>query len=321
MADRWRLRNEVILDSPTWYDEHYEPPRTDQPCLDLQVYPRQRRLAGVIREAGGRVLLTGWGGDEIFVSNMFFFADWLAAGHVWPAMREMARRAAIGRTSFWEMAYKNAIMPLLPAMAQRRLARDGPDSPSETWLETTRRRYGLTARSPLVNEYAGGVGDKYHHAVAAKVRLLPAAIDRGVLADALELRHPMLYRPLVEFALRLPPTLRSRPYGHRWVLREAMRGLLPDKVRARIGKPETGDMVAWSFATERARLRELVHKPILGDLGLVEPTGLQAAFDELANDTARNCFLHAPLLVTLAVEAWLRLRSGRWLCHSRLSVG
>ncbi len=321
VAERWQVRNQVILDSPTWYDEHHEPPHTDHPCLDLQVYPRQRRLVDVVRQAGGRVLLTGWGGDEIFVSNMFFFADWIARGRVWAAVSGMARRAAIGRTSFWEMACKNAIMPLLPAMAQRRLARDGPDAPSEPWLEVTRRRYGLTARSPLANEYAGRVGEKYHHAIAAKVRLLPAVIDRGLLADALELRHPMLYRPLVEFALSLPPVLRSRPYAHRWVLREAMHGLLPDKVRARIGKPETGDMVAWSFSTERSRLRELVHNPILGDLGLVEPARLQAAFDDLADDTARNCFLHAPLLITLAVEAWLRLRSGRWLCDSRLLVG
>jgi Asparagine synthase (glutamine-hydrolyzing) len=56
VADRWHIRNEVIVDPPIWFDDH-PPPPLDQPSDFLAFYPRERRLCGVVRGSGGRVLL------------------------------------------------------------------------------------------------------------------------------------------------------------------------------------------------------------------------------------------------------------------------
>lgn len=313
IVERWRVRNETIIEPPTWYDESHTPPRTDQPRGDLHLYPRDSRLCELVRGAGGRVLLSGSGGDELFTGNMLFFADWVAQGRVWPALREMARRAALGRVSFWKLAYRNALLPLLPRMAHAHLVHDQHETPAISWIEPpVMKRYGLTLQSYSAPAYGGRLRNKYHHAVVSTIGRLQAPHHGGVIADSLDIRHPFLYRPLVEFALRLPPELRARPHAHRWVLREAMRDILPDKVRTRVGKPGTADFLTWSLSMQQAHLAPLIQKPILGELGVIHPAKLREAFNAALHDTRYGLQMHGPLFTTLAVEAWLQIRSDRW---------
>lgn len=311
VVKRWGVKNTAVVDSPTWHEDGHAPPRPDQPRFDLLFYPRNRRLAEVVRTAGGRVLLTGWGGDELFMGSMLFFADWIAHGRVWAAIREMARRAAIGRVSFWELAYRNALIPLLPRPLQHQLTYD--HRPIQPWLNrSTLQQYKLTSRAPIAAEYAGPFGHKYSYAAAVRVARLAHMWNRDGLADFLDVRHPFLYRPLVEFALRLPPELRARPYAHRWVVREAMRGVLPELIRTRVGKPETSDILAWCLKTQRATLTSLLQEPILADLGVLDGAELRVALDFALDRTGRGQYAHPEILSALAVEAWLQMRSGRW---------
>lgn len=312
VVTRWQLRNEVIVDPPMWYDDQSPPPHLDEPHLHLALYPRERRLCAIVRAAGGRMLLTGLGGDELFAGIMFFFADWLSRGRAWDAAREMARRAAIGRVSFWELAYRNALLPLLPRLVQRQLVRDQGQVPS--WMrQDTVHRYGLSARAFVASTYAGRIGRKYHHAVVTNVGAIGRApIESGVIGDALDLRHPFLFRPLVEFALSLPPELCSRPHARKWLLRESMREILPEIVRTRVGKGSPAELYAWSLATQRSLLEPLIRDPILADLGVVDARELRAAFDSAPHRPHRREEVHALLHSTLTIEAWLQIRSGRW---------
>jgi asparagine synthase (glutamine-hydrolysing) len=311
---KWRVPNVTIVDPPTWFDTSYSVPRLDQPNATLQIYPRDQRLSTAVRQAGGRVLLTGSGGDQLFSGNMLFFADLIVRGRLSYAIREMARRAATGRVSFWQLAYRNALLPLLPRGVHARLVHDQDQVPVLPWLNRlAMKRLGLAPqRAAAVDAYGGRLGSKYHYAVTSMIHTIENHYYGGPIADALDVRHPFLYRPLVEFALRLPPQLRARPHAHRWILRQAMRGILPDKVRTRVGKPGTDDFLTWSLATEHERLATLLRAPILGDLGLVEPAKLRTAFHDVLYGVSGSKPLCAPLLNTLAVEAWLQLRSGRW---------
>jgi asparagine synthase (glutamine-hydrolysing) len=271
-------------------------------------------MAGNVQRAGGRVLLTGFGGDQLFIGNMFFFADWLAAGRVGPVVREMARRAAIGRVSFWNLAYKNALLPLFPRILRDRLVNGEGQVPP--WVTPALvRRYDLFSRSCAPLGYAGRIGHKYSDAVASFIDAASANLTVGVLEDALDVRHPYLYRPLVEFALRLPPELCVRPQERKWILREAMRGILPEPVRTRVGKGITYGLLAWSVANQHARLDPLLRDPILAQLGVVDAAQLHAGFAAAQYERERTQkFVYAGVQVTLAVEAWLRVRSGRWPC-------
>jgi asparagine synthase (glutamine-hydrolysing) len=264
-----------------------------------------------VRDAGGRVLLTGVGGDELLTGTMFFFADWLAHGRVWSAVCEMIRRAAIGRVSFWELAYRNALLPLLPASVQHRLVKDQGQLPP--WiLRSAVRRHDLRGRTFALSSYAGPIGRKHHHAITTHLVALGSVMEYGVIEDDLDVRHPFLYRPLVEFALRLAAEVCAKPYAHKWVLREAMRGILPEAVRTRIGKGSPAEVYASALTTQRKLLEPLARDSMLADLGVVDATRLYAAFNDLPFQPHRRDEQHAMLHATLLTEAWLQIRSGRW---------
>jgi asparagine synthase (glutamine-hydrolysing) len=311
VVKRWALRNDTIIDAPIWHDPRFAFPRTDEPRVDLVFYPRDARLCQIVRNAGGRVLLTGAAGDILFTGNMFFFADWITRGRVWPAMREMARRASMGRVSFWDLAYRNALLPLLPRTLQHRFVQDEGQTPQ--WVrKVAARRYGVHIKALVPLTYAGRCGHKYQHGVAARMAAIPGSLAPGVIEDTLDVRHPYLYRPLVEFALRLPPALNVRPNERKWVLREAMRDILPDVVRLRVGKGANYGRFAWSLSTQRAILEPLLLNPVLADLEIIDAEKLRAAVHGASYQPDGRQRIHGAVHHTLAIEAWIQMRSGRW---------
>lgn len=311
VVERFQLPNKILTDWTVWQDDELGPPRVDQPSGLYPFYVRDRRLCSTVQAAGGRVLLTGLGGDELFLGNMFFFADELVGGRACASAKEMAHRAAMGRISFWELAYKNGLLPLLPRALQRRVIRGEGQLPE--WLTRTAvKRFGLRARAAAPLSYAGPTGQKYAHALAATVGAIPAKLAGGVLDDALDVRHPYLYRPLVEFALRLPPEFIVRPHQRKWILREAMRGILPEVVRTRVGKGVMLGLLSWSTKSHRAYLEPLLRDPLLAQLGIIDPNKLRAAFEAAQYEHYGVSRTFADVQHTLAVEAWLQVRSGRW---------
>lgn len=308
---RWRLPNETILDPPMWYDERHGVPRLDQPRQNFMHYPREYRLCEIVRHAGGRVLLTGQGPDEYLRGSMFFFADWIAQGHIWSAVREMARRAAMGRVSFWELAYRNAVTPLLPGPIRRWFRPEVTRVPP--WVHPRiAQRYELHKRGLELGLYAGRLGEKYHTSNVKGVLAVQRTVGHLVLDDVLDVRHPLLDRRLVEFGLRLPPDLIVRPYAGKWLLREAMRGLLPEPVRTRVGKGTMSELYAWSFTNQRPLLEPLIEDPILGELGVIDRGILRRAYQDAPLQPQRRGDPHGNLQQVLAIEAWLQIRAGRW---------
>ena len=311
IVDRWTLPHRTIVDPPLWLHEEYPPPSLDQPRQNFMFYPREYLLAKAVREEGGRILLTGQGPDEYLRGSMFFFADWLARGHLWRASQEMLRRAVLGRVSFWELAYRNAVVPLMPRLLRRAL---GPEvTRFQPWIRPSIiRRYGLRDQVFEMTLNAGPVGRKYRHTMTCSLISLTKTIGHLVLDDLLEVRHPFLDRRVVEFGLSLPPELTTQPYAGKWLLREAMRGIVPEPVRTRVGKGSLNERHAWSLSAQRALLEPLVEQPILAELGVVDPVPLREAFDHAPSQAMRRAGPHSALQQVLAVEAWLQLRAGRW---------
>jgi asparagine synthase (glutamine-hydrolysing) len=311
IVSRWGLRNETIVDPPMWYDQRYGPPRLDQPRQNFMFYPREARLCEIVTAGAGRVLVTGQGPDEYLRGSMFFFADWLAAGRVRDTLREMLNRAAIGRVSFWELAYRNVLVPMTPGTLQRWL---GPGiARVPRWVRPEMvKRYGLDRRRYELTLSEGPVGGKYRHSMLRSVVGLSTAVGHLVLDDCLDVRHPFLDRRLIEFGLRLPPELTTRPYAGKWVLREAMKGIVPEPVRTRIGKGTQNERHAWSLTTQRSLLEPLVRDPILAELGVVDRAAFRAAFDAAPHEGQSRGDPHAALQQVLAVEAWFQIRAGRW---------
>jgi asparagine synthase (glutamine-hydrolysing) len=62
-------------------------------------------------------------------------------------------------------------------------------------------------------------------------------VDIATMAHGLEARSPLLDHVLMEFAARLPVTLKVHGRQKKWLLRRALRGLIPDEI---LDRPKTG---------------------------------------------------------------------------------
>ncbi len=302
------IRNELLVDYVPLQAASQQVPNLDLPSARCLLAARDVATCALLEAAGARVLLSGVGSDHYLVGSMFFFADWIANGQWRRALREMLRWAALGRVSFWKLAYLNAVLPLVPRAFRLRRAR-GVEAPP--WIPATaRQRLRLTERSVVAQSYAGRRGAQYAHELAFSTSAISSAIDHGIVADAVDTRYPFCHRPLVEFALALPAEVSRRPNARKWILREAMRGCLPEVIRARRWKGAFDGRIAWSLTHERHRFDALVEHSVLAELGCIEIAPLRAAIEKAT--TVDGEIERGQVLNALALELWLRMRTGRW---------
>lgn len=310
---RFGVRNERLADHDCWHDDGAPPPLTDRPTPAYLVYARDRRLALSVRDAGGTVLLTGYGADHYLGGSAIFLADWVAVGRVSPALREATRWAATGRVSFWKFALHNMLIPVLPPRVTHKML---PEARLPEWIAPTVVRGFELARcsmSHLIDRPA--VERRYVADIMGALDRIPDVLAlHAVISDIVEERHPFLDRRLVEFSLGLPARLCAQPCARKWILREAMRGILPEVVRTRPGKGSVDPMLSRSLSRYHEHIRTLVARSMLAELGLLNPTILLRAVARAVHGADH---LRVAVARTLAVESWLQARSGRWIAAGR----
>lgn len=137
-------------------------------------------------------------------------------------------------------------------------------------------------------------------------RFLPHVMAQAA-ADAagrgVELRHPLLDHRLLEFAASLPADQSFRGGESKTVVRNALRGLLPEEVVEQRGKVVPSAISRRGLAErEQGKIWPLLRDMRAAELGLVDEERLREGYrDYLAGDRRSGLFWYA---VTL--EAWLR---------------
>jgi asparagine synthase (glutamine-hydrolysing) len=88
-------------------------------------------------------------------------------------------------------------------------------------------------------------------------------------------RYPFWDRRLVEFCLALPSDQKLRNGWGRFVLREAMRGRLPESVRLRATKADFLPFLREDMMQEKKQLHSLLFSPLEGGKEYVGETEIQ----------------------------------------------
>jgi asparagine synthase (glutamine-hydrolysing) len=294
VVQKYQLRNEQVRDYWAWQDDGEAPPLTDQPSAVYPFYARDRRVWDIVRSNGGRVLLSGLGADHYLYGSLDYITDMAMSGRFRDALGEITTWSIATRQSFWQVGRRYLLEPFLSRQAQ---------VPRPQWLTAG-------VRAPLhVNAPYGRMRGRFASKIAIGLSALPSWIERWPFGHELEMRYPFLYRPLVEWSLRLPPKQRVRPNARKWILREATRDVLPEQVRTRSTKGGIDARILWSLQREKPRLDAMLRDPILAQLGCVEPRALRTAVE----DARRGVPVHnVQLFSALALETWLAVRTGRW---------
>ncbi len=304
-----RFRNERVANYWPWQDDGLAPPRTEAPTNNYPMFARDRRCCELVRELGGRILLTGQGSDQYLYGTPYYVADWLADGRWADAFRDILSRSVVERCSFWETGFRNGLVPLLPSQIRSRAMARAFRMPK--WIEPSfASKYEMNKRLGAVRILDGPVGRKYTSSMVYEISHYGRYSNLTLFDETFDVRHPFLYRPLVEMCLSLPAHMCSKPLAPKGILREAMRGVLPEQVRLRTGKGGIDSRIVWSLVRERSRIDGMLRNPLLAQLGCVNPKRLAAEVDQIVNGNVTSV---VPLMATLSAETWLRVRSGEWV--------
>jgi asparagine synthase (glutamine-hydrolysing) len=260
-------------------------------------------MVDIVRHNGARVLLSGLGSDHYLTGSLHYMADLVAAGSVRNAMREALGWALATRRSFWTTAHNNAVLPLLRQTGLRRRPTRVPRFMNPAFAGA----YGVEQRIADAHTPSAKLGRLYVTQTARELRGVANWVLRGPFEDQLELRYPFLHRPLVEFALSLPISMKVRPGTQKWILREALRGIVPEKVRTRTTKGGMDARIFWTLQHEAPLIRRLITDPMLGQMGCINVDELHRMVEVARQGEYGNT---VNLFSVLSLETWLRTRFG-----------
>ena len=279
----------------------------EEPEISLDRFLWQRPLRHA-RSDGCRVVVEGTGGDQVAAASFYFMPDNLR-DVPWPQVRrELSHFSrALGRP-LWQLAAYRVLLQLAPwglelrrALQRRRRALSGAGQ----WL-------GPPASPPTANHLppprlpGSSAALSYRALTKGSFSAAMVTLTLRAAAAGVERRYPFLDRRLIDFLLSVPPDLHFRRGRNRHLLRRAMCGILPEKVRQRTGNAHFSDLIARGLRErERARAEALLRDARIVRRGMVDPARLSAAWMcYLKGSDAK--YRYQGLSQAFCLETWLR---------------
>jgi asparagine synthase (glutamine-hydrolysing) len=283
---------------------------------DLASSPSARLMTAVragARQQGVRVLLSGIGGDEWLGGSTYHAADLLRSGR-WIALGGYLRSAfSSGAIVDARSAMKIMTWPLLPATSRKRIKRWLGRDAVPPWISPS-----FAARIGLADRLQPADPDPPFPTIAQRTifRDMTSGLivhgieddERSAAESGLEIRYPFADRRVMEFGLAIPEDLRRRGGVRKFVLRETMKGSLPDDVRLRDTSPNGGSAF---METLTAFAREgLFDRPLIEREGWTGAGQVRAFFDRIEGRRAAGDPDYTddvwPMWCVATVELWMR---------------
>jgi asparagine synthase (glutamine-hydrolysing) len=318
---------------------------TEQPILRSAPAPLYL-LSTLVHDSGFKVVLAGEGADELFGGYDIF--------------KETKIRQFWGRRpdSSWRPLLLKRLYPYLPNIQRQSLeylkhffhvtAQD-LDSPFFSHVP----RWELTAKSKLFYSASTKAELASHDAVASLLRALPASFstwssfaraeflearyllpgyilssqgDRVAMAHAVEGRYPFLDHRVVAFAARLPVGLKMKVLDQKYLLKQAVRGLIPESIRTRQKQPyRAPDGVSFFAGKKDTYAADLLSTARISRDGIFDPKATEALVTKFrsARETSMkdNMALMGILSTTVLIDRFMRSRltsNGTTPCERQL---
>lgn len=306
----------------------------DEPFADSSQIPTC--LVSELARRQVTVCLSGDGGDELFggYTRYLWTAKALAqAAHLPKGLRRsigrvlamaspsvLERLFTLGRhvlPAAWRYSNAGDKLHKLSDILTARSSGEAIDDVLAFWKRTDRLVVGHAASQDTADAEAGFRGPDEVTIEMMRRDLgnyLPddilVKVDRAAMAASLETRVPLLDHRVVEFALRLPLSLKVRDGQGKWLLRQLLARHLPKKLFER---PKAGFVVPldeWLRGELRDWAEELLDPLRLAREGWLEPGPVRASWQEHI-DGRRN----------RAGRLWSILMFQCWTeCHHRTSA-
>jgi asparagine synthase (glutamine-hydrolysing) len=302
---------EVHIDPRTMWDNlsqllwyHDEPVHSPTALVGYELM-RRARARGTI------VILNGQGSDETLAGYWNFvqayWTELMMRGRVGSAAREMLHYCrSHGRPvlpAARELLVNAALQALTSvAPADWRAPRPVTSDADTAWM------------SPELIQQLGPRGEprvrNLRTALQRSVTFRPLPIflrveDRNSMAHSVEARLPFMDYRLVQLAIGLPSEWKVRSPWNKYILRESMRGVIPESVRTRLDKMGFPTSARdWTASAWHEPMQDLFASQGFRERGVFNVAALRSALDE---HRARAGDFSAPLFTAAQFELWCRL--------------
>lgn len=231
--------------------------------------------------------------------------DCVRSGKFKVAWKEAVARSALSARPLWKIVSDNILQPIT-----HRDSLWEPEIPE--WMDPDfLHRTHLKAR--FKDRIRGLQG--YPLSSQHNTNIIRFASDRPFtvgkyIAEPLgiDFRHPFMDRQLINFALQLPHHIKRQPL-FKYILRRAVKGILPDTVRLRTSKTNFSHFRRKGLTKEADALDEMRRNPVLAQLGFVNLKQWEEALTKFRfgilepwNALRPPTYIDSPL----SVEVWLR---------------
>jgi len=208
--------NEFMADLDSLVEIH------DEPFLSPSVY-MQYRVMKLAKENGVRVLLDGQGADESLGGYYSYLAYYFS---------DLTRQRLYFKLLKETFLFRGQLSPFVGKVLRKKLG---------LWEKTVRGLVKVSPISSSIDKYLDTGSKTFaeqlkEDVVGRSLLELLKYEDQNSMAFSIESRVPFLYHPLIEYVFSLPM---SAKIGNGWtklILREAMKGILPEKIRKRKSK-------------------------------------------------------------------------------------
>ncbi len=289
----------------------------DEPYADVSLFPTY--LVSQLAREHVKVALSGDGGDELFGGYDAYHAQQVAArfapvgGALMPAVAAVA--AALPPTDK-KKGVVNKFKRFIEGAAQ---------APGDLGHYRWMVYLGARAKSRL---YAGALqaaltnSDVYQPVRQALARYgsddllnrqlytdlivyladdILVKVDRMSMATSLETRAPFLDADVMELAFSMPGDLKLRDGERKWILKRAMRGLLPGRILTRKKEGFSIPMKNWLRRELEPLMRSLLSAERVAARGLFDPAEVTRLIDSHVAGRSNQAHTLFPLMV---FERW-----------------
>jgi asparagine synthase (glutamine-hydrolysing) len=297
----------------------------DEPLGDSSFLPLYRLSQAARRSV--TVVLSGDGGDELFCGYPTFLADrgarWLQRLPRWVrsgaacAVSRLAPSTRYGSVEFLLKQFFRGL-PFSPEV-RTQLLLGGLTSQEQSTLFSTGMRATTREFEPYMELVMPELASRlapidrliYQHCKFYLAGQNLVTVDRASMACGLEVRAPFVDRALVDLAGRIPSQLKLAGWRTKYILKRALRDLLPKAILARRKQGFGVPIGQWLRGPLRWALEERLAPERVARLGLFDPE----ATARLMNEHFEGVRDHRKVLWSLLMfDAWRDryLPSARW---------
>ena len=299
--------------------EHHETPsRFAEMFPDNLYHPGMSVNVAMCRNMGERgfhAAFEGIGGDELLAPGCQHVTDLVAERKWEAAWREIKAIDSQSGFSKWDLVYSYALIPFLPRFVKpvlRPLHRFIRGKPVESCVRKDfLKKMGVERRAGghTPPRYKTRAQQKIYDVLYSGWNALIAVeeIESFNARFGIEVRYPFLDRRVADFVIGLPAEQRWRGQS-KFILREAMQGVLPEAVRTRRGKAEFSPVIRKELTgANSANIRAAFESSQLAEAGIVDRAKLLQLFD--AHKCSPNHRDAGRLIFLAGMEMWFRQAS------------